>query len=64
KFVSRLPYPLSIAGPVVAIWMVVGLIYLVYLMVKDRRRVDETARVFLEEDPEVARAGAAGPDPA
>lgn len=64
KFVSRLPYPLSIAGPVVAIWMVVGVIYLVYLMVKDRRRVDETARVFLEEDPEVARAGAAGPEPA
>jgi amino acid transporter len=52
KFISRLPYPLSVAGPVVGAWMVLGLIYLIVLMSKDRARVEETAKVFLEEDVE------------
>jgi amino acid transporter len=63
KFVSRLSYPLSVAGPVVGIWMVIGLLYLIYLLARNRRRVDETAKVFLEEDVEALRAGAAGPEP-
>ncbi len=52
KFISRLPHPLSVAGPVVGAWMVIGVIYLVVLMSRDRTRVDETAKVFLEEDVE------------
>ncbi len=55
KFISRLPHPLSVAGPVVGAWMVIGLIYLAVLMSRDRTRVEETAKVFLEEDVE-ARA--------
>jgi amino acid transporter len=58
SFVSRLSYPLSWAGPIVGIWMVIGIVYLVYLYSKDRSRIDDTGRVFLEEEPGVPPAGA------
>jgi amino acid transporter len=51
SFISRLTYPLTIAGPVVAIWMVIGVVYLIYLWQRDRRRVAETATVFIEDEP-------------
>ena len=31
KFVSPLAYPISLAGPVVGVWMVIGIVYLIYL---------------------------------
>jgi amino acid transporter len=49
SFIGRLTYPLTIAGPVVAVWMLIGIIYLVYLYARNRRRVEETATVFLDE---------------
>jgi amino acid transporter len=49
SFISALPKPLSYAGPVAAIWMVIGIVYLVVLNVADPRRIAETKRVFVEE---------------
>jgi hypothetical protein len=49
SFISTLPEPLSYAGPVAAIWMVIGIVYLVVLNVRTPRRILETKRVFDEE---------------
>jgi amino acid transporter len=47
-FISSLPKPLSYAGPVAAIWMVIGLGYLVVLSLTRPQRILETKRVFDE----------------
>lgn len=47
-FITALPKPLSYAGPVAAIWMAIGIVYLVVLNVRDPRRILETKRVFDE----------------
>jgi amino acid transporter len=49
SFISSLPAPLSYAGPAAAVWMVIGIVYLVVLNVRDPRRILETKRVFDEE---------------
>ena len=49
SFISSLTSPLSYAGPIAAIWMVIGIVYLVMLSVRDPRRILETKRVFDEE---------------
>ena len=36
-------------GPAAAVWMVIGVVYLVVLMVKRPERIRETKRVFAEE---------------
>ncbi len=46
------------------IWMLLGVVYLVYLSMRDRERLRATERVFLDEDPEELRAGEPGPDSA
>jgi len=48
-FISALPYPISLVGPVVGIWYAIGLIYLVVLMRSQPERLRETGRVFMEE---------------
>jgi len=48
-WVSPLPYPLSRAGLVVAIWFALGVVYLAYLYSRHPERVRETGRIFLEE---------------
>jgi amino acid transporter len=53
KFVSPLPYPISLTGIVVGTWFVLGIIYLLFLYQRHPERVRETGRVFLE-DPETA----------
>ncbi|HJS27924.1 MAG TPA: APC family permease [Actinomycetota bacterium] len=55
-FISPLPYPFSVVGPVVGIWYLIGVVYLVYLYARKPERVKDTARVFIEE--EVAEASA------
>ncbi len=50
RFISALPHPLSLAGPVVAVWMAIGVVYLVVLTRTDPARIDRTGTVFLEED--------------
>jgi hypothetical protein len=46
SFISALPKPLSYAGPAAAIWMVIGVVYLVVLMVRRPDRIAESKRVF------------------
>jgi amino acid transporter len=53
KFVSPLPYPISLTGIVVGSWFVLGIIYLVFLYQRHPERVRETGRVFIDE-PEAA----------
>ena len=50
SFISPLPEPLSYAGPAAAIWMLIGLVYLIVLMVRRPDRITETRRVFVEND--------------
>ena len=57
SFITPLSAPLSYMGPAVAIWMVIGVIYLVFLYVRDRQRVTDVAMIHLDEEPIVA------PDP-
>jgi amino acid transporter len=52
SFVTKLPAPISYAGPGVAVWMVLGIAYLIYLYIKAPRRISEIARVHLDEEPE------------
>jgi amino acid transporter len=50
-FVSPLPWPLSLTGPVVAVWLVAGLAYLAWLLRRHPDRVRATGRVFADEQP-------------
>jgi amino acid transporter len=54
SFISPLPKPLSYMGPSVAVWMVLGLIYLIYLYVRDRQRVVDVGLVHIDLNPELA----------
>jgi amino acid transporter len=49
RFIAPLAYPLSRAGLVAVIWMVLGVAYLVVLYVRNPGRVNDTGKVFLEE---------------
>jgi amino acid transporter len=49
RFIAPLAYPLSRAGLVAVIWMVLGVVYLVALYVRSPGRVTDTGKVFLEE---------------
>jgi amino acid transporter len=48
KFISPLTAPDSYMGPAVAIWMVLGVIYLVYLSLRDRRRVVAVGEIHID----------------
>ncbi len=50
-FISPLAYPFSLAGPIVIVILVTGLIYLFLLYSRDRQRITDTAKVFLEDEP-------------
>ncbi len=45
KFITPLTPPLSYMGPAVAVWMVLGVIYLIYLYARDRQRVIDVGMV-------------------
>jgi len=49
SFITSLPRPLWYAGPIAAIWMVIGIAYLLWLNARDPRRILETKRVFDED---------------
>jgi amino acid transporter len=49
KFITPLPYPISLIGPILGIWFVVGLICLTYAYARHPERLEETTRIFLEE---------------
>jgi amino acid transporter len=49
SFISTLPKPLFYAGPAAGIWMAIGIVYLVYLLLRRPERITETKRVFTED---------------
>ena len=51
SFIPKLPPPLSYMGPAAGIWMVIGLIYLVYLYQRHRQRVTDVALIHLDAEP-------------
>ena len=51
SFITPLPAPLSYMGPAAAIWMVIGLFYLVYLYLRHRQRITDVALVHLDAAP-------------
>ena len=50
SFISPLPYPFSVVGPVVGIVYAIGIAYLIYLAVKAPDRLKDTGKVFIEEE--------------
>jgi amino acid transporter len=50
-FITKLPPPVSYAGPAAAIWVGLGIIYLIVLSVMRPQRIDDVARVHLDEEP-------------
>jgi amino acid transporter len=55
-FIAELAYPVSLAGPIVGVAMLIGVIYLFFLYARNPQRVRDTGRVFLEEEPAAAAA--------
>jgi amino acid transporter len=49
SFISKLPPPISYAGPGVAVWMLLGVLWLVYLYMRHPERVAEVSRVHLDD---------------
>jgi hypothetical protein len=49
SFVSALPYPISLVGPVVGIWYALGVVFLIVLAAWRPQRLRDTGRVFVEE---------------
>ena len=48
RFIQPLPYPISLCGPILGVWYFIGLIYLLYLSKRHPRRIQETARIFID----------------
>ncbi len=63
SFVTKLSPPVSYAGPAVAVWMVLGVGYLIWLMTRHPDRVAEVARVHLDEEPTVHSEDVPSPAP-
>jgi amino acid transporter len=49
-FIAPLPYPFSVVGPVVGIWYLIGIVYLIYLAARKPQRLKDTGKVFIEEE--------------
>ncbi len=54
SFITPLKAPFSYMGPAVAVWMIAGVAYLVYLYGRDRQRVVNVALVHIDIEPDVA----------
>jgi hypothetical protein len=48
RFIQPLPYPISLCGPILGAWYFIGLVYLLYLSKRHPRRIQETARIFVD----------------
>jgi amino acid transporter len=59
SFIASLTYPSSLAVRGVAVWMILGVIYLVVLYAVKPARVSEMARVHLDEEPVPVAGGTA-----
>ncbi|HEY2795275.1 MAG TPA: APC family permease [Micromonosporaceae bacterium] len=51
SFIPTLKAPISYAGPAVAIWMGIGIIYAIVLYTRYRERIAEVSTVHLDEEP-------------
>jgi amino acid transporter len=51
SWITPLPAPLSYMGPAAAVWIGLGVIYLVYLYFRDRQRVIDVGLIHLDEAP-------------
>jgi amino acid transporter len=49
NFISSLPYPISLVGPVVGVWFTLGVIFLIVLATRSPDRLRATAKVFGDE---------------
>jgi amino acid transporter len=58
SFISKLPPPISYAGPAVAIWMVLGIIALIFLYSRHPERVSQVSHVHLDDLDDATAAGA------
>jgi hypothetical protein len=56
SWISPLPAPDSYMGPAAAVWIGIGIIYLVYLYVRDRQRVIDVGLIHIDEEPVEAAA--------
>jgi amino acid transporter len=61
SFITKLNPPFSYAGPAVAVWMVLGIVYLIWLSMRHPTRVAEVARVHLDDPGDDAGAKPASP---
>ncbi|MCW2779352.1 MAG: amino acid permease [Frankiales bacterium] len=50
SFVTPLKHPVSYAGPVVLVWLLIGLVYLVYLFLRHPDRVRQMSQVHLVDE--------------
>jgi len=58
SFIAPLSSPASYSGIIVGVWLVIGVLYLVYLLSRRPASVAEMSRIHLDEDP-VERTAAA-----
>jgi amino acid transporter len=56
SWISPLPAPYSYMGPAAAVWIGLGVIYLVYLYFRDRQRVIDVGLIHIDEAPVEAAA--------
>ena len=49
SFISPLPYPLNLVGPIIAVWFALGIAYLVYLKLRAPEALRGMATAFDEE---------------
>jgi amino acid transporter len=61
SFISPLKAPLSYMGPAAAIWMAIGIIYLVYLYWRHRQRIVDVGLIHLDVEPTPEPTGAEHP---
>lgn len=57
SFIAPLSPPLSYMGPAVAVWMLLGLGYLVYLYTRHRQRIVDVGLIHLDAEPMPESAG-------
>jgi amino acid transporter len=62
SFVSPLPAPLNTVGPVMAIWILLGIGYLAFLALRHPQRLHDTKTVFVGDDDTYGPLNRAGRD--
>jgi amino acid transporter len=50
NFISKLTYPLSLAGPIIIAWYAIGIVLAIYFSVRHPERIRDTAKVFIQTD--------------